>query len=104
MIFGSEFGEVIDHVACTRCEAPAVIRSRKRAEHLFERHLTCHKCHLIEFYGLVTEDNLTDEKLLVKLKALREKAKGRTQKDRIDRKITKVEERMKLHELVTYSN
>lgn len=100
-IYGYEYGDVIEHVRCPRCNAPAVIRSRKLDLDSQENHLVCKKCHLVLLVGFVSSEANSTLRKLLELKELRNKARTVREQKRLDAKISELEERMSLYDLVS---
>src|SRR6266498_5715822 len=100
--FGIDFGSVVEHVRCPRCEAPAVIRASSRGARVYEDNLVCEKCHLVRFVRLTTLDAMNDQKALLRFSTMKKKARTKRERERIDRKIEEINRRMMLHGLIEY--
>lgn len=106
MTFGMDYGQVVAHEDCPRCQAPAVVRSRRygaeESSRLFENTLTCPKCHFVDFVEMVTFERMLDQKRLNRFKRLREKARTPREQRRLDQRIAEVERQMSLHDVIKW--
>lgn len=105
MTFGQDYGDVVDHQDCPRCNSPAVVRSRKYGtaeSRLYQNNLTCPKCHYVEFVGMMTLERMLDQKRLNRFKVLREKSRTPRERRRLDERIAEVERQMVLHDVIKW--
>ena len=99
-----EYGDVVEHTKCSRCNAPAVIRSRLIPESLMgslELHLTCPKCRVVIMVGLTTVEAVRLRRILDGLSESYDKAKTERERQKIESSMKRLQERVALHELTT---
>lgn len=97
--FGKEYGEVLEHLACPRCDSDkAVVRSKAFNDKMFVDYLTCPKCHLARRVGFTTLDYFLDRKRLLRFYRIRDRiASGEKEKARIQRRIDDLERSMNVY-------
>lgn len=100
-LFGQEYGSRIGSETCPRCNAANVaLRALQRGEtHILVVHLVCHKCHLVQYHGLTTIENLELRSKEVKLERALARAKTKDMKRAILAKLRAIEERRRVSEL-----
>jgi ribosomal protein S27AE len=101
--FGMEYGDVVERIACPRCQAHAVIRARPRAQSRnFEEHIVCGKCHLVKFSGMTTTEAMLDQRAYLLLSHMLDNARTTREKQRIKSKLEEIEGRLRLHGLLRF--
>jgi len=105
MTFGIEYGDIVERVACPRCDSPSVVRSRLTSGgKVYENHLTCDKCHNVKFCALVSVNFYLDQKKLLRLRNNLAKARTGRDKQRIEGRIKEIEERMRIIEFTQFKS
>lgn len=97
--YGKEYGEVVEHLACPRCDSnKAVVRSKPSSEKVYVDTLTCPKCHLARRVGFTTEDYFLDRMRLLRFYRIRDRiASTPVEKARIQRRIDDLERSMSVY-------
>jgi ribosomal protein S27AE len=100
MAFGEELGSIIKHVECPRCNAPAVVRAKKKeSSKRLQTHIVCTKCHKIQFVGTVSSDVIALDRIRQTLLRRHERAKTDKDRVRIERKLKELDNRRRYEDL-----
>ncbi len=98
MIFGKIYGEVIEHLECPRCTAPANYRALKQ-DSLVVTRIVCEKCHYVKVSGIQTSDAFLDQQKIKKMTKKSKSPGSPTAIVRIKKNLVKLKERKSIHDL-----
>lgn len=95
-----EYGAILGSGTCARCGSKSKLRGLQRVNtHIVVCHATCNKCHLVQFTGFTSVDELAYQAVKQKFEKLLEKSESPSVKAQISKNLEKLAANKELRDL-----